>query len=200
MFVQVMEGKVADPDRLRRQGERWASELQPGSIGFLGTTVGVSDDGRAVILARFESAEAAARNSERPEQGAWWAETERCFDGPVTFHDSSDVEVVLNGADPSAEFVQVMKYSVNDRERVQEIDRRFSERMPELRPDVLGSLRVWTSPDRCIDAVFFTSEADARENEAKPMPEDVQAEWSDMEGAMGEVEFIDLREPWHHTV
>lgn len=200
MFVQVMEGKVADPDGLRRQGERWARDLQPGSTGFLGTTVGVSDDGRAVILARFESAEAAARNSDRPEQGEWWAETEKCFDGPVAFHDSSDVDVMLGGADPAAAFVQVMKYSVKDRARVEELDRRFNERISELRPDVLGSLRVWTSPDECIDAVFFSSEADARENEAKPMPEDVAAEWADMESAMGDVEFIDLRDPWHHTV
>ena len=29
-------------------------------------------DGRMVALVRFDSEEAARRNSDRPEQGAWW--------------------------------------------------------------------------------------------------------------------------------
>ena len=38
--------------------------------------MGMCDDGTFVALARFESAEAARRNSDRPEQGEWWAECE----------------------------------------------------------------------------------------------------------------------------
>ena len=75
MFVQVIEGRVADRDALRRQMDRWMSELRPGATGFLGSTAGVTDDGYAIAFARFESAAAAEANSERPEQGRWWAET-----------------------------------------------------------------------------------------------------------------------------
>ena len=31
MFVQAIEGRVADPEGLRRQLERWMSELRPGA-------------------------------------------------------------------------------------------------------------------------------------------------------------------------
>ena len=51
----------------------------------------MTDDGTLVLLARFESEEAARANSERPEQGEWWAETEKIFDGEPTFKDSSMV-------------------------------------------------------------------------------------------------------------
>jgi hypothetical protein len=59
MFVQIIEGRVADRDGLRSQMDRWMAELRPGAEGFLGTTAGVTDDGRAVCFARFASADAA---------------------------------------------------------------------------------------------------------------------------------------------
>ena len=59
-------------------GERWISELGADAPGWLGSTAGVTADGEFVVLARFTSAEEAQRNSERPEQGAWWAEMESC--------------------------------------------------------------------------------------------------------------------------
>ena len=31
MFVQIIEGRVADPDGLRRQMDTWMSELRPGA-------------------------------------------------------------------------------------------------------------------------------------------------------------------------
>jgi hypothetical protein len=57
---------------------------------------------------RFDSAEVARRNSERPEQGAWWAETEKCFDGPVTFFDCPQVDVWMQGGSDDAGFVHVV--------------------------------------------------------------------------------------------
>ena len=42
-------------------------------------------------VARFESREAAMRNSERPEQGDWWERCSKLFTGDVTFHDCSRV-------------------------------------------------------------------------------------------------------------
>src|SRR4051794_12010537 len=97
MFVQVIKGKVSDPSAVRAALDKWGSELAPGATGWLGSTTGVTDDGTLIAVARFDSVENARGNSDRPEQGRWWAETERLFDGEVTFDDSTEVEDYLAG-------------------------------------------------------------------------------------------------------
>ena len=89
MFVQVFQGPVSDPAQVKTLFDRWVSELGPTADGWLGSTAGVTDDGTLVALARFESEEAARRNSDRPEQGAWWEGMAACFDGEPEFHDST---------------------------------------------------------------------------------------------------------------
>ena len=111
MFVQAIEGRVADADGLRRQLERWMSELRPGASGFLGSTGGLTDGGDAMVFARFETSSDASANNERPEQGQWWEETEKCFEGEVRFTDSEEVDSFLAGGSNDAGFVQVMKGS-----------------------------------------------------------------------------------------
>ena len=91
MFVQVIHGRVTSPEQVRAALDRWSGQLAAGAEGWLGSTAGVTGDGRFVALARFESEQAARRNSERPEQGAWWAETAKCFDGQATFLDCPQV-------------------------------------------------------------------------------------------------------------
>ncbi|MGR6999145.1 hypothetical protein ACU686_15000 [Yinghuangia aomiensis] len=39
----------------------------------------MTDDGKFIALVRFESADAARRNSERPEQAAWWNDVSSLF-------------------------------------------------------------------------------------------------------------------------
>jgi hypothetical protein len=90
MFIQVITGKTSDRDGLRRQFDRWQQELQGGATGYLGSTGGVTDDGGVFMAARFESEEAARRNSAREEQGTWWAETEKFLEN-ATFQDSAEV-------------------------------------------------------------------------------------------------------------
>ena len=90
MFVQVIQGRVTDAAKVRAALDRWAEELAPGAAGWLGSTAGVTEDGRFIALARFESEEAARRNSDRPEQDRWWAETAQLLTGEATFKDSSD--------------------------------------------------------------------------------------------------------------
>lgn len=196
MFVQVIEGRVADPDGLRRQMDSWMSELRPGATGFLGSTAGVTDDGYAIAVARFESAAAAKANSARPEQGRWWAETEKAFGGDVTFTDSGDVDMLLGGGSNDAGFVQVMKGSGVDRDRMRVMDESFDKHAPSFRPDVIGGLRVWSGPDRYTEVVYFTSEADARGAEKKEPPPELAAEMGEFEDMMANVQFFDLRDPW----
>src|SRR3954471_2064451 len=114
MFAQVIQGRTSDAQGLRAAMDRWNEELRPGSIGYLGSTIGVTDDGMFVAVARFESAAAADRNAQRPEQGRWWEETSRLFDGEVTFRDSEDLTVELQGDPDQAGFVQVMQGRVTD--------------------------------------------------------------------------------------
>lgn len=193
MFIQVIEGQVADRGALRRQFDRWAAELQPGAAGYLGTTAGVTDDGLGIAVARFASADAAKANSARPEQGAWWAETARCYQGDVTFSDSEDVDVFLAGGSDEAGFVQVMKADGADRERVRALDKSLEEVASSFRPDLIGGLRIWTGPGSYVEVAYFTSEAAAREGEQKELPAEFAGE---VEAVMGGVTFVDLREPW----
>jgi hypothetical protein len=196
MFVQVIEARVADRDALRSQMDRWEAELRPGAAGYLGTTGGVTDDGRMIAFARFESSAAATANSERPEQAKWWQETQRCLEGEATFTDSEDVDLFLGGGSDAAGFVQVMKGGGVDRQRMHEMDEQFEQHAASFRPDLIGGMRVWTGPDRYIEAAYFTTEAEAREGEKKEPPAELAAEMGDFEAMMANVEFIDLRDPW----
>jgi hypothetical protein len=196
MYVQVIEGRAADPARMKSLMERWMEELRPGASGFLGTTAGVAPDGRSIAIVRFDSAEAARANSDRPEQGRWWAEMEACYDGEVTFAESEDAEQFLAGGSNDAGFVQVMKGTGIDRESAARLDAVFEQHAAEYRPDLIGSLRVWTADDSAYDISYFTSEAEARAGEAKPMPPALQELSSEWQELMARTEFLDLSDPW----
>ena len=168
----------------------------PGSEGFLGSTAGVTDSGDAVVFARFETSSDAKANSERPEQGQWWAETEKCFDGEARFIDSDDVDIFLAGGSNDAEFVQLMKGHDMDRDRVHALDEQFEAHAASFRPDLLGGFRMWTGPDSYIEVAYFTNETDARQGESKEPPAELAAQMGEFEAMTANVEFIDLREPW----
>ena len=195
MFVQIIEGQTNDAAALTRQGERWQAELSPGAVGFLGVTSGVTADGRAITIVRFESEEAARANSDRAEQGAWWAETARLYDGDISFTESSDVQEFLGGGSDDAGFVQIMKSHGVDRARTAQLDEQFQE-FAGSRPDLLGSMRVWTGADSCIEANYFTSEAEARAGERQELPPELQAMMAEFQDLMRDTEFLDLTEPY----
>jgi len=196
MFIQVIQGRVADREALARQLDRWASELKPGATGWLGTTGGVTDEGRFIACVRFESAEAARSNSERNEQGAWWAETEQTLAEPATFSDSNDVDVYLGGGSDTAGFVQILQGGPADRNRIREIEQGFENIAREYRPDIMGWVFAWHPDDRFTEIVYFTSEAAAREGETKEPPEDRKHLLEEWRAAVGELTFFDLRQPY----
>jgi hypothetical protein len=197
MYVQVIEGKVSDKAGLRRQLDRWEAELRPGAAGFLGSTGGVTDDGVSFTIARFESAAAAHANSERAEQGAWWSETEKCFDGPVSFTDSEDVEEFLAGGSNDAGFVQVMKTATGaDRAVLEDLDKRFEKYAGEWRPDLIGGIRIWTGESSTVEVNYFTSEGEARQNEGKEPPTELAQLFAQFSELTADTEFLDLRDPW----
>lgn len=200
MFVQVIQGKVTDPAAARARFEAWMTELAPGADGWLGSTAGVTEDGTLLVLARFESEEAARTNSERPEQTAWWEETQRVFLGEPEFHDSSRVEVDLQGDPDQAQFVQVMQGRSTDPDRARELMNDNSADWEGYRPDILGSMSVEHDGDAWTMALYFTSEEEAREGEAKPPPPDIEKIMQEMEKVTaGEPAYFDLRDPWLHS-
>ena len=197
MFVQVIQGRVTDAGAVRARLDEWLEALAPGAEGWLGTTGGVTDDGRVVFLVRFESEEAARRNSERPEQGSWWADTEPLFSGEPVFHDSSRVEVDTPGDPQQAGFVQVMQGRSRDPERARQLMAGDTADWQSFRPDVLGSLSVEHDGDGWTMAIYFTSEEAARAGERKQPPPEVEAAMRELqELAVGDVEYFDLTEPW----
>jgi hypothetical protein len=196
MFVQIIEGQTSDPARMKALMDRWTDELRPGAVGFLGTTAGVTDDRRAIAVVRFESAAAAAANSERAQQGAWWAEMAACYDGEISFTESDDVETMLAGGSDDAGFVQVMKSAAVDRSLLARLDDAFESAAPTIRPDIIGSIRIWTDAASVYDVTYFTSEAEAREGEATDPPPELAEVMLDFESVMASTEFIDLRHPW----
>jgi len=197
MFVQVIQGRTSDPAGMKAHLEAWVRELAPGATGWLGSTAGVTDDGRAVALARFESEEAARANSERPEQGQWWERMAALYDEEPTFRDSTVVDVDTPGDPAQATFVQVMQGRVSDPERARKLMAEAPDDMNASRPDVLGTVFAAHDDDFWTMAVYFTSEAEAREGEQKEMPPEVAEVMQELDSlAVGETRYLDLRDPW----
>lgn len=196
MFIQVIQGTTNDAEGLRRQFDRWQDDVRPGATGYLGTTAGVTGDGKVFVLARFESEDAARANSGRSEQDSWWNETAKYFDGTPSFKDYTDVDVTQGGGSDDAGFVQVMQGRVRDAARVREMEAEFMPKMAELRPDVIGSVRGWDG-NEYTEAIYFTSEAEARKGEAN-MADAGKDEpgFAEYMGLIENVEYIDIKEPW----
>jgi hypothetical protein len=192
VFVQFIEGKVSDADALRDRFERWESECAPGAIGWLGSTAGVMPDGTAFVSARFESAEAARENSDRPEQSAWWADTEPLFTGPVSFVDCDHAELFGGGGSDDAGFVQVLRGRVND---VDAARRLFLEPPADSeRPDVIGGVLALGSDGNYTMVVYFTSEAAARAGEADESNDEFVERMIALHD--GTPRYLDITDPW----
>ena len=196
MFVQVIQGRTSQPEALGAAVDRWMEELAPSATGWLGSTGGVTEDGRAISVVRFESEEAARRNSERPEQDRWWAETAKLFDGEATFRDSNDVTIDIQGDPDQAGFVQIMQGRGTDPDRARELMTKDSDKWAAFRPDVIGSVAVGHEGGAYTMVMYFTTEADAREGERKEVPPELQATMEEMNKlSVGEPEFFDLKQP-----
>jgi hypothetical protein len=197
MFVQVIQGKLTDPSAMRAAGERWLEQLAPGATGWLGTTSGVTEDGRFILLARFTSEDAAMRNSDRPEQGEWWAEMAKLFDGEPVFRDSTRVLVDVRGNPDDAGFVQVMQGGSSDPDRAWKLMEEDDTDWSAFRPDILGSISIGHADGRWTMVNYFTSEAEARAGEQKEAPAELQQQMEElMSLSTGEPEFLDITEPW----
>jgi hypothetical protein len=200
MFIQVIQGQVADAGEIREALDRWMRDLAPTSHGWLGTTAGVTEDGTFVNVARFESREQARRNSERPEQHQWWMETAKLFSGEVAFHDSDQVEQYLRGGSDQAGFVQVMQGRIRDADRMRELMRRTERELGEFRTDLIGGLAAVHDDGTYTETAYFTSEEEARQGERKEPPQGLRESFEELMSLFeGRPTYFDLREPWLYS-
>ena len=187
MWAQVIQAKCNDKDGLKRQLERWQSELKPSAVGYLGSTGGVAEDGEFIMLARFESEEKARENSSSDAQTAWWNETEKYL-SDVRFYDCTEVDLWAGGGSDDARFVQVIQGVAKDKAKMREMGREMENQPP--RPDVIGGIVGWQG-DNFSQFVYFTSEEEARKGESQES--DDAPDWNQF---VDDLKFIDIKEPW----
>lgn len=197
MFVQVFQGPVSDGARAGELMDQWVKEQAPAAEGWLGSTGGVTEDGMFVALARFESEEAAQRNSDRPEQGAWWSQLEALFTAEPEFRNSTEVDVDTYGDLDQAGFVQVMQGRTSDPARSRELMSSDPTDWQTFRPDILGTVLANHADGEWTMAIYFTSEAEAREGEQKEPPAELKAMMDEVDAlSVGEPRFHNLKQPW----
>ena len=201
MFVQVIQGRVSDATKVRQGIDDWMTRLAPGADGWLGSTSGVTDDGTCIAVVRFDSAEAAQRNSGRAQQGEWWSGMSKLFSGEVSFHDCSEVATARAGGSDDAGFVQVMQGRTEDLARLREVDAMFEQHFPDFRPDLLGYLVAVHDDEEGAFTLtaYFTSEEAARAGEREEPPAEAAELLREQRQLMQDVVYLDLREPWLHS-
>jgi hypothetical protein len=69
-----------------------------------------------------------------------------------------------------------------------------------FRPDIIASVAVGHEGGGYTMAIYFTSEAEAREGERKEPPPEIKAQMEEMAAlSVGEPEFFDLTQPWLYS-
>lgn len=194
MFVQIIQGTVTDADALQRSVERWRKEIKPGAHGYLGSTGGVTPDGRGITMVRFGSEADAQANSGRAEQGAWWNEASKAFGDDVTFHNCTEIESLLGGGNNSAGFVQVLQGRTNNQEQMRSTGRAIQDELHAVRPDILGVVVAFDGDGGFTQFIYFSSEEEAREGE-KAIANDSELSQRLRATIEGDLAFFDLIEP-----
>ena len=196
MFIQIIQGRCNDADRIHQLVDEWRDTIGRTAQGWLGGTYGVTDAGEFVAVVRFDSREAAAGNSDRPEQGEWWQKMEACFDGEVTFHDCDNAMLFLGGGSDEAGFVQIIQGRVTDTEKLRRFMERSMDGLQEARPEIIGGTIAMEPDGWFTQTVCFRSEEEARAGEQKEMPAEMQERYQEEMAEMQDVKYLDLHHPW----
>ena len=169
MFFQVIQGKVADPERFSASLDSWVEQFGPSADGWLGTTSGTYGDNSRIALARFESAEAAKLNSDRPKRHSGGRSSplpSTAIRAPTTLTTSyswGPVDPTRRDSSRSCADGWPSRTRTGDGSN-------FSQMPSDFRPDILGGLEALKDDGTFVMAMYFSSEAEAREGKKKPMP------------------------------
>ena len=118
-----------------------------------------------ITVVRFKSQEAAKIDNDLAEQGAWFEETSKAFDGDVTFHDCVDVDVLGDGGSDDAGFVQIFQGRAKDQDAMRAQVKEIEPEIRKVRPEALGGTIAWHGDGGFTQVMYFPSEAEAREGE-----------------------------------
>lgn len=189
MFIQVIEGRLDDAEAMRERLEGWRRDLKTGASGYLGSTHGITADRTWISVVRFDSQEAAGRNSARPEQEVWWTETSKLFKGDVRIDDSTEVDAVVAPVG-EAGFVQVLRGASKDKDALRALLKEIEPIARDGRPHLIGAVYAWHG-ERFTNTVYFTTEAEARAGERQPPPPHM-SRWLEL---VDDLRFLDLPNP-----
>jgi hypothetical protein len=195
VFIQVIQGRCTRQDELHAAIDAWRTEQAPHATGWLGGTYGFTDDDLFVGVVRFDSQESAMANSARPEQSAWAERVAELMDGPMEFHDCTDVTMLMDGGSDAAGFVQVIRGKLTDPERAKAM-MADTTALHEMRPEILGATLAIEEDGTFTETVAFTDEALAREGERREPPPEMRAVLDPM---MADAKFFDLHHPWFQS-
>jgi len=120
---------------------------------------------------------------------------EKYFEGEVAFHDCREVDTYGAGGSDKAGFVQVMQGKA-DSAAMRKLDTQLAAHLLNLRPDVIGGTRAWHGDGSYTEAVYFTSQDDARKAEGQELPADAQKVMDSLMTTSMDIRFLDLPEPW----
>ena len=193
MFVQVFQAKVRDAELWARRVATWRKEIRPKTTGFLGFTSGVTADGNMITVVRFKSEESAKVDNDLSEQGAWFEETTKAFDGEVTFHDCREVDVLFDGGSDNAGFVQIIQGRAKNQDQMRSQEREMEPELRKVRPDLIGGTMAWHGDGGFTEVVYFPSEEAARTGEAAMANTPVLEKFMSL--IDGELTFYDLTSP-----
>jgi hypothetical protein len=185
MFLQVYRGRVADPGETHASLDRWTATL---GTGWQGTTAGVTDDGHSVTLVRYDSADAAVPTGPRR---TWWTEMSALSSDAMRCQDCPQVMTQLGGDSDDAGFVQVLEGRITDLDRLQQLLAEAAGWQAETRGDIIGGYLGLHGDGGFTQAVYYTSEDDAREGALTEPPVDTR----ELDELVGELTVLDLRRP-----
>jgi hypothetical protein len=160
MFVQVVRGVVADGGAAFARLDQWRKQLAPGAAGWLGTTAGITADDELVAFVRFATTADARANSDRVEQGMWWAESAVVFAGDVTFDNYEEVTLFGDGGSDAAALVEVVVGRVRRPAAGQQLAQALAAQGLQLGSSVIGGLVGLHADGHLTQAVYFSDGAD----------------------------------------
>ena len=76
-----------------------------------------------------------------------------------------------------------------------EIMDEVGERIHQARPEIIGAMMADTGDGRYVDAIYFTSEAEARDHEKMEIPDDLRSLFDEETRLQGDVSYFDLHQP-----
>jgi hypothetical protein len=196
VFIQVIQGRAGNPSGIREELNRWQRQLAVDADGWLGSTAGTTEDGWSVVVVYFASEQQARRNSNRPEQLAWWRQASRHL-GEVALHDAPRVHLYRDGRSDLAGYVQVIQGHADNLARMASLGGDQDEVLAREAPHILGVTVAEHAdlPGDFTQIVYFTSEQDARQFEPAPLAEADEPAQEERRSLLTNLRSFDLRHP-----